>query len=175
MGIEIERTFLLNKPGDDNWLKHTNALIEIKQGYIAQGYGNTVRVREAITRDPGTMETSEISRRVGIKGKPKGIVTPEIEARVTKMQFNHLYELCESRVIDKTRYIVPIAKHVFEIDVYKGVLAGLVTIDIELAAADEAIVMPSWIGEEITGRKEYTNHDLALKGLPQHFVTWWTS
>jgi CYTH domain-containing protein len=55
----------------------------------------------------------------------------------------------------KTRYDIPHAGHVWQVDVYEGLLDGIVLAEVELADDDEAIVLPDWVGAEVTGRPEY--------------------
>ena len=70
-------------------------------------------------------------------------------------------------IIEKTRYCVPSAGFTWEIDVYHGDLAGLVVAEVEMTHEDDRPVMPEWIGREVTGNYRYSNHFLALEGMPQ--------
>src|SRR5256885_9963362 len=45
---------------------------------------------------------------------------------------------CAHGAIDKVRYIVPVDGFDFEVDVFEGPLAGLVTAEIELASEDRS-------------------------------------
>ena len=77
-------------------------------------------------------------------------------------------KLCESGIIDKTRYLVRAGKHVFEVDEFYGDNLGLVIAEVELATEDEVYERPPFLGEEVTGQVQYYNS--FLKERP--FITW---
>ena len=68
-----------------------------------------------------------------------------------------LLELCEPGVIDKERYFVNAAGHVYEVDQFHGDNEGLVLAEVELTSEDEAFMKPDWLGEEVTGDSRYYN------------------
>lgn len=72
-----------------------------------------------------------------------------------------LVGLCRPRLIEKTRYRVSHAGHVWEVNVFHGDNTGLVIAEVELGAEDEAIDFPAWIGREVTGDPRYYNANLA--------------
>jgi CYTH domain-containing protein len=55
---------------------------------------------------------------------------------------------------------------VWEIDVFEGELLNLIIAEVELPNEDFSVVIPSWIGEEITGRHQWSNSSLARNGWP---------
>ena len=55
----------------------------------------------------------------------------------------------------------------WEIDIFKGKLEGLIIAEIELKSEDEEIGSPSWCGKEITDDHRYSNASLAMNGLPE--------
>ena len=69
--------------------------------------------------------------------------------------------LCESGLIDKTRYEVEFDDKTFEVDEFHGENAGLVLAEIELKSENEHINLPPWIGKEVTGDKRYYNSYLS--------------
>jgi len=68
-----------------------------------------------------------------------------------------LGELCDLPLIEKTRFYVPFAQHLWEIDVFEGDNAGLVVAEIELSHTDEEFERPDWLGEEVSADPRYYN------------------
>jgi CYTH domain-containing protein len=52
--------------------------------------------------------------------------------------------------------------HTWEVDVFEGANAGLVVAEIELQSEDEAFEKPTWLGEEVSGQRKYSNSALSL-------------
>ena len=64
------------------------------------------------------------------------------------------------RLIIKTRYIVPFAGYVWEVDNFHGDLEGLTIAEIELPDKDSTFSLPPFIGREVTGDPAYYNSNL---------------
>lgn len=145
MSIEIERKFLVS---GDSYKSVATVGRRIRQGYICRGGGRTVRVRQ---RDDKAFLT--------IKGPSAdgGLSRYEFETEIAPEDAAELFKLCEPGIVDKTRWIVGR----WEIDEFHGPLAPLVLAEIELAAPDEPFDLPPFIGEEVTGQKQYYNTFLA--------------
>ncbi len=142
-GLEIERKFLVKK--GDAYKREAYASSRIRQGYFAAV--NTVRVR---IRDDKAYLT--------IKGPScNGLSRYEFEKEITLDEANHLMELCEPGVIDKTRYLVKCGSHVFEVDEFYGDNQGLVMAEVELGSEDETFEKPDFIGMEVTGDRRFYN------------------
>ena len=54
---------------------------------------------------------------------------------------------------------------VWEVDEFEGGLAGLVLAEIELPDIDYDVVLPEWLGIELTGLHQWSNSTLARKGI----------
>jgi CYTH domain-containing protein len=67
--------------------------------------------------------------------------------------------------IRKVRHVVPHGSQHLEIDVFEQP-PGLVLLEVELRSADEAVVLPEWLGDrrEVTGDPRYYNASLAERG-----------
>lgn len=50
-------------------------------------------------------------------------------------------------------------------DVFAGPLRGLILAEVELAREDEPVVLPTWVGREVTADARYRNSRLAAFGL----------
>ena len=148
--IEIERKFLVR---DDSYKCLAHKSYRIKQGYICSGHGHTVRVR---LRDEQGFLT--------IKGPSLdgGLSRYEFEKEITTGEAQQLFHLCQPGIIDKRRYLVHVADgHTFEVDEFYGDNEGLVVAEVELGAPDETYDRPSFLGEEVTGDRRYTNASLS--------------
>ena len=155
-GFEIERKFLVRKDKDFKSLAFSSS--RIKQGYIA-AKGATVRVR--VRDDKGYLTIKEPSRDGGLKRY-------EFEKEITLEEAEHLFQVCEPGIIDKTRYLVKSGNHTFEVDEFYGLNEGLVMAEVELSSEDEAFEKPDFIGLEVTGDHRVYNKN--MRKFP--FVIW---
>ena len=139
-GLEIERKFLVHKR-DDEYKRQAYSSSRIKQGYICSGHGRTVRVR--IRDEKGYLT---------IKGPSVdgGLSRYEFEKEITLDEAEHLMQLCEPGIIDKTRFLVKSGRHTFEVDEFYGDNEGLVMAEVELQSEDEAFEKPGFIANEVT-------------------------
>ncbi len=144
MKQEIERKFLVC--GDYKQDAYSSS--RIAQGYICHVPGRTVRVR--VSGDKGFLT---------IKGAPEPgcFGRSEWEWEISAGEARELMGLCDSGVIDKTRYLVEYGRHVFEVDEFYGDNEGLTVAEIELGSEDEEFEKPSWLGMEVTGDRRYYN------------------
>jgi adenylate cyclase len=149
MGLEIERKFLV---AGDGWRDAADAGTVFKQGYLQSAPERTVRVRLAGDRAWLT-----------IKGRSEGAARAEFEYAIPPADAEQLLELCEPTVIDKTRYRVPHAGHVWELDVFAGANAPLVVAEVELERADAPVELPAWLGDEVTDDHRYQNSQLSRR------------
>jgi adenylate cyclase len=58
-------------------------------------------------------------------------------------------------VLEKWRHLVPYEGVNWEVDVYEGLLEGVVLAEIEMRTPDEKLNIPPWIGQEVTGNSKY--------------------
>lgn len=146
MGIEIERKFLL---AGDGW-RGLGTPTLMRQGYLVADAVRTVRVRIEGERAVIT-----------VKGKSTGASRGEWEYAIPVPDAAELLDgLCEQPLVEKVRHRIEHAGHVWEVDEFLGLNAGLVVAEIELGAEDEAFDKPDWIGREVTGEKRYYNSSL---------------
>lgn len=158
MAAEIERKFLLAE-APTQLEGRTGKRIE--QGYLAYGDGAEVRLRR------------EEDRRLLTVKRGHGEVREEIELPLDARVFEALWPLTESRRVGKTRYPVALGEGLeAEVDVYEGELTGLVTAEVEFGFEGQSrdFQPPSWLGEEVTGDRRYSNQSLALEGAPPNLA-----
>ena len=79
-----------------------------------------------------------------------------------------LLNIAEPGIIDKTRYLVPVGNHTYEVDEFYGDNEGLTVAELELSSEDEAFEKPQWLGEEVTGDPKYFNSML----IKNPFKSW---
>ena len=63
--------------------------------------------------------------------------------------------MCEGRVLEKVRNVILHAGLSWHVDVYEGILQGVVLAEVELQHADQELDLPSWIGKEVTDDPRY--------------------
>ena len=155
MANEIERKFLVKGEFKNLASKETR----IVQGYLSSVPERTVRVR--IKGDKGFITIKGI-------GNASGASRYEWEKEIPTNEVDELLKICEPGVIDKTRYLVKVGNHSFEVDEFSGDNKGLVLAEVELASETEKFEKPDWIGEEVTGDTKYYNSML----MKNPFTKW---
>ena len=69
-------------------------------------------------------------------------------------------KLCKGPFIEKTRYRIAFEGLVWEVDEFHGENLGLIVAEVELTDPDQGVVLPPWVGEEVTGDSRYYNSSL---------------
>lgn len=147
MALEIERKFLLK---NDNWRKSISRSNVIRQGYLAPLDTSSVRVR---------LEGDKAN--INIKSATIGITRLEYEYAIPLSDANDMLDtLCRKPQIHKTRHIVLIGQHVWEIDEFYDENEGLIIAEIELSDENEKFIKPDWLGEEVSNDARYYNVNL---------------
>lgn len=162
---EIERKYLVIS---DAYRALATEKKEIQQGYICHEANRTVRVRRANDKAYLTIKTAAEKGHLG---------RFEWEKEITLDDFNALFPLCQSGIIEKTRYLVPlVGKNAMsepqnlcvEIDEFHGLNTGLVMAEIETPDESTTYAKPSFLGEEVTDDPRYFNSYLSQRP----FITW---
>ncbi len=144
MAQEIERKFLVK--GD--YKPFVKKSMRIVQGYLSSVPERTVRVR--IKGEKGFITIKG-------KGSASGASRFEWEKEIPTSEVKELLNLCEPGIIDKTRNIVEVGNHAYEVDEFYGENEGLTMAEVELSSEDEKFDKPDWLGEEVTGDSRYYN------------------
>ena len=145
MAIEIERKYLVDKEKLMRVLKARQGK-NIIQGYLNLDPSRSVRVR-----------VKNNTAFLTIKGKSDGISRQEFEYEIPTEEANEMMKLCTHEPIIKKRYEIKQGNHIWEVDVFEGANDGLVLAEIELTSEQEAFVLPEWILEDVSEKKEYYN------------------
>lgn len=165
MALEIERKFLVRS---EAWRSKAEQSITIVQGYLSRVPERTVRVRimqaENLRRPEEGLSTRSV---LTVKGLNRGAVRDEFEYPIPLHDAKHMIEeMVEDPVLSKTRYRLVDEGREWEVDVFGGNLRGLVLAEVELPEEDADVVLPDWVGEEVTGDARYYNSKL-MKGRPE--------
>jgi len=155
MANEIERKFLVKGDFKNLATKETR----IVQGYLSSIPERTVRVR--IKGDKGFITIKGI-------GNVSGATRYEWEKEIPVNEVDELLKICEPGAIDKTRFLVKVGNHTFEVDEFYGENKGLTLAEIELSSENESFEKPSWLGDEVTGDTKYYNSML----MKNPFTKW---
>ena len=153
MGREIERKFLVVS---DTWRESADA-VRMVQGYLSPGPPMSVRVR--IEGNEASLNIKESLLEIGRAEFEYPIPVPDAEA---------MLERCVGQIVSKTRHRVRHGGHVWEVDVFEGDNAGLVVAEVELTSETDVVILPPWVGREVSTDPRYRNTYLA-----EHpYVTW---
>lgn len=151
MAVEVERKFLVTS---QSWRDGASAC-DIRQGYLCLGKDATVRIRIA---GPDAFIT--------VKSKTEGLSRAEYEYKIPMADAHAMLDdLCAHPLIEKTRYSLTHAGKLWTVDVFGAGNAGLVVAEVELAHPDEKVVLPPWVGEEVTHDPRYRNSALVTAPL----------
>ncbi|WP_422006832.1 CYTH domain-containing protein [Roseivirga pacifica] len=157
--MEIERKFLLNKLPPFKPTKE----VQIDQGYIHRDENMEIRLRR-IDRD--------FFQTIKLAGD---LSREEFEIKISNEDFKKLWPLTEGSRLSKTRMFYKLNELVAEVDIYKGSLYGLITMEVEFDSetASERFIIPKWVEREVTYDSKYKNknlsHVLSLKELNDQF------
>lgn len=148
MQTEIERKFLVNS---NAYKTESHQQHKIFQGFLNRDPHRTVRIR--IKDNKGFITVKGLSSRDGLSRL-------EWEKEIDFNEAQDLLQLCDEKIIHKTRYEVWVDKHLYEVDEFHDHHQGLTIAEIELDSIDENFKKPEWLGEEVTGQKKYYNSQL---------------
>lgn len=96
--------------------------------------------------------------------KAKGFLErEEYNLPLTKESYYHLRSKADGNIITKRRYLIEYLTHTIELDIFEGVLKGLVIAEVEFdsTSSAKAFIPPEWFGEDVTYKEEYHNNYLS--------------
>ena len=149
MPLEIERKFLLSS---NMWKESIQQSTILKQGYLSKEIDKTIRIR--IYGEQG---------KITIKSKSVHNVRAEYEYDIPLQDALELLDMfCDPKeLVHKIRHIVVHDNHMWEIDEFIDHNKGLFLAEIELQHPNEEVILPSWIGQEVSDDPRYSNSYLA--------------
>lgn len=150
---------------------------EIEQGYLSRT--PVLRIRKS---NDNYIFTYKCKNRVESESG-EVLVNDEIEAALTAEAYAHLREKADNHLIMKTRYIIPLDEEACglkkgtallkaELDVFHGLLEGLVFVEVEFPDLEAAAAFraPDWFGCDVSGDPRYHNGRLTeVDNLQEYF------
>src|SRR6516225_10049756 len=153
--VEIERKFLV---ANNEWRQSAVRSVSIRDGLIAIYKDRKVRVR--ISGDIAT---------IAVKGPRIGIGRPEFEYEIPMTDAERMLStICQDDTLEKQRFFVEDAAATWQVDVYSGTLQGVVIAEIELKQESQELILPPWIGKEVTGNSFYRKINMRARALNAH-------
>jgi len=147
MTLEIERRFLLK---NDNWKEFITNKIFIEQGYLSKNLDDWI-IRIRFTGK---------DFKIALKKHIKSFTNFEFEYSIPRNDGEKIMSNL-TNIIKKERFFLEIEKKTWIIDCFKENNYPLEIAEIELSREEEDLSIPSFISEEITGLKHYSNFSLA--------------
>ena len=91
-------------------------------------------------------------------------VCNEYELPINKTIYDKLYDSRIGNVVAKKRYRIKLPdNHIAELDVFEGVLTGLVVVEVEFESMQdvENFIVPDWFGRDVSHEKRLINSRLS--------------
>lgn len=140
--------------------------------YIRQGYAvdDNGRYRLRAAQNTATGDTKYFkTRKYRIAGVGR-IARREDEKQIAEADFETEWPETEGARIEKVRLDIPHGGLVVELDAFLTI-PGLMIAEVEFASQKAAtnpdLILPEWLGAELTERKGWGNRKLALNGVPE--------
>ena len=149
MALEIERRFLIK---NNDWRKFITKKTEIEQGYLSKNLDDWI-IRIRFTGK---------DFKIALKKHIKSFTNFEFEYSIPRKD-GQIIMSSLSNTIKKERFFLEVEKKSWIIDCFKENNYPLEIAEIELSREDENLSLPSFISEEITGLKHYSNFSLTNK------------
>jgi CYTH domain-containing protein len=156
--IEIERKFLVT---NNEWRQLAVRSVRLRDGLIAAYKDRKVRVRIA----------GDHIATVAIKGPRIGITQAEFEYEIPIADAERMLStMCQDDTLEKERFFVEDAGGTWHVDVYSGILQGVVIAEIELKHESQELILPRWIGKEVTGDPSFKKINMRARALSAQLV-----
>lgn len=172
--VEIERRFLIDGRNEKPW--RDGKRFEINQYYLSEVTyrGGVVAWRGTLLVEDKSDFTEIITWRIRslvnetgfkafltAKGKRIRATAIEYEWELSRELFERL-DLSDQPTVAKTRYLCNgVDGLLWEVDEFEGRLSGLIIAEVELENEDQSVIIPNWVGLELTHLKGWSNAALA--------------
>lgn len=148
MAYEIEHKYLVV---NSSYKEMAIGKVEICQGYLNRNPDRTVRIRTI--GEKGFLT---------VKSRNHGARRLEFEYEIPLKDAEEILKLAEPGIVKKTRYLVPFAGLLWEVDEFHSSQEGVVVAEVEIPDDGIKYEKPPFIGEDITGDPAYYNSNLKL-------------
>lgn len=165
--IEIERKYLVKF---ESWqqlfslLENIVAIKRIEQIYLSK---NKTESSSRIRKTVEGFKNKKIYFDINHKSKIDNLSRKEKEKRISESEFNSLLKYKDNSrlVIKKTRILFNYKDQLFELDLFKDKLSGLVILEIELDKRNEKVNLPPYfkVLKEVTKEEKFNNYHLSDK------------
>ena len=170
MGIEIERRFLVDGRYDKPWRtgKHSEMCQHYLSG-VSHIDGKVLWNGIELIQEEGVLENlttwrirlSDDTVTLTAKGRRVG-------ATATEFNWNVPIELYNSLPLEGLPVVRKIRHYwkgedglLWEVDEYEGAISGLIIAEVELDSEDQEVIVPDWVGLELTHLKGWSNSSLS--------------
>ena len=153
MALEIERRFLLK---NDNWKKFITKKIFIEQGYLSKSLDDWIIRIRCTGKD----------YKIALKKHIENFTNFEFEYSIPRKDGEIIMSNLSNK-ITKERFFLEVENKFWIIDCFKENNYPLEIAEIELSNEKENVTLPSFIAQEITGVRHYSNFSLANKPFSQ--------
>ena len=181
--LEIERKFFVNQHGERPW-RNDGACTSITQYYLDSAlvtldgrwivYGGTTKIVEleqemvnmysARTKWTARIRFRDAKTIFTLKGRLTGATAIELEWSIDRALGEQLVAQQDHPYVEKRRYEwTGTDGFVWEIDEFEGGLDNLIVAEVELPSEDTPVVLPDWVGVELTGNRGWSNASLARR------------
>lgn len=150
--VERDRRFLVS--GDPPGLGEPR---HIEDRYLD---GTTLRLRRLTVGDE---RVHKLTQKIRWSGGLLEVSTTNVY--LTGEEFERFASL-PAATVSKTRRMCAFEGSTFAVDEFHGRLAGLVLAEIEVPSADREVVLPPWVGAEVTYDERYSGGSLAWSDAP---------
>lgn len=154
--MEIERKYLVKMlPEDLSQYK----LKKIEQGYLC--HNPTIRIRKS---NEDYILTYKSRLDLESSGENSPSVNHEVELPLSEEAYQNLKNKTEGNMVYKTRYLIPLNDHITaELDVFEGLLQGLVLIEVEFPDLESSFDFcpPAWFGKDLSSDRRFSNYHLS--------------
>ena len=170
MGIEIERRFLVDGRNEKPW--RTGKSSTMFQCYLKNithidgkimWNGNLLVEEERALSNLTTWRIRLSDDTVVLTAKGR-----RIGATAAEYQWNLSLELYNSLSLDNLPSVKKIRHYwtgadglIWEVDEFEGSIAGLIIAEVELDKEDQEVVLPEWVGLELTNLSGWSNASLS--------------
>jgi adenylate cyclase len=106
------------------------------------------------------------SRRSPSRGSRIGIAQAEFEYEIPIADAQTMLStMCKDDTLEKERFFVDDGGRIWHVDVYSGILQGVVIAEVELKHESQDLILPRWIGKEVTGDSFYRKINMRARAL----------
>lgn len=185
--LEIERRFLVDARGVKPW-RHNARVLHIEQHYLPYEAFTTIGQRlHGFNRPMTTMTEKQAAvwastdwavrlRKMNqaciltCKSRQRHDTSLELEWSLSEEDYEAMLLHGPFPSVVKTRYEwTGVDGSTWEVDEFEGALAGVVLAEIELSHSEQEVMLPPWVGHEITGLESWSNKSLSTM-LDQEFT-----